>query len=407
MRRRSLLQIAAATVPATSAGCLAMLGSSETSGSGEASEPDESPELDGWPMVGGGPALQNSRKSFEANATEAPTRRLWEKKDSAFTPASDGESLYFARSYDSVLTRIDPTDGTETWNTDLNIGGAEFPPAIHDGTAFVPGFGGVVAVETDSGEVAWSTDEVLSASAPPTVADGSLYVVSGAEPDSPAGVVSLSTDDGSVEWTAPGDFRGPAAVDDGTLVVRAEEHGGAAIDAESGDVLWESSEHLFDTPLSVADGYAVGVTDRDGASDTIGRALVRLDLETGETRWTRDVDARYPPGVAIAGDEVFVHDTDRITGYELDDATVTTEIRYPGAAGPLVVADDGFLLGTWDGEAARVDRDGTQRWVMTVRRVRREDMVQHAVYSLLHDGSRPVVTSYGGDVYVPEAPATE
>ncbi len=98
-------------------------------------------------MVGGGPALWNSRQSLGANATDAPTRILWEKKDSAFTPASDGEALYFARSIQSTLTRIDPADGTETWNTDLNIGGTEYPPAIHDGTAFVPGFAGVVADE--------------------------------------------------------------------------------------------------------------------------------------------------------------------------------------------------------------------------------------------------------------------
>lgn len=390
MRRRRLLQTVAATVPTASAGCLSTLGSSESSGP---SEPEESSERDGWPMVGGGPALRNSRQSLETSASDAPTRMLWEEKDSAFIPTSDGEALYFVRSEGSILTRIDPADGTETWNSELNLGEPEYPPAIHDGTAFVPG-SGVAAVETDAGEIAWATDAVLGASAPPTVADGSLYVVSRAEPDSPAGVASLSTDDGSVEWTAPGEFRGPAAVADGTVVVRAEEHGAAGIDAESGEILWESGEHLFDTPLSVTDGYAVGVTG--------GGTVARLDIETGATRWTRGVDAEYGPSVAIAGDEVFVHDTDRITGYALDDATVTTEVRYPGDAGPLVVADDGFILGTWDGEVARVDRDGTQRWVTTVRRVMREDVPRRAVYSVLHDGSRTVVTSYGGDVYVSE-----
>lgn len=388
MQRRRLLQTAAATLPTVSAGCLAMLGSSESSG------PEESSEDKGWPMVAGGSGLRNSRSSFGPGATAAPTRMIGWQEGYESTPASDGEALYFVRSEESsVLARIDPSDGTEAWNTELNIPETRsVPPAIHDGTAFVPSFGGIAAVETDSGEVAWSTDEVVAASAPPTVADGSLYVVYGTEVRNPVGVAALSTDDGSVEWTAPGEFRGPAAVGDGMLVVRAHENGTAALDTETGEVLWESSEHEFDTPLSVADRYAVGVSG--------GGTVARLDIETGETRWTRGVDAEYEPGIAIAGEEVFIHHDDGITGYALEDATVTTEVEYLGAAGPLVVADDGFLIGTWDGEAALVDREGTPQWVITVRRVMQEDVPRQAVYSVLHDGSRAVVSSYGGDTYV-------
>ncbi|HKA82305.1 MAG TPA: PQQ-binding-like beta-propeller repeat protein [Acidimicrobiales bacterium] len=178
----------------------------------------------------------------------------------------------------------------------------------------------VLALDLDTGEVRWSyqphepnRDDLDFAGAPNLFAadgraavglgnkDGAYYVVDRetgeslwstrvAEPGIPEPGSDYST----------GGFIGPSAVADG-VIVGGTAVGGApylhAIDAESGDVLWQQD---VAGPTYAAAAEANGVVFIGGTDFTF-RAL---DLRGGDVLWERELSGAVSGGAVVVGDDV-------------------------------------------------------------------------------------------------------
>jgi outer membrane protein assembly factor BamB len=157
-----------------------------------------------------------------------------------FSPGTDDSTDWPMARYDARGTAyspdaVAPREGAEVrWSG--TVEGPSGPPAVADGTVFVPSARGVTAYDAGSGERKWRyAPESQPWATTPTVVDGSVYV----------------------------------GFADGT--------GHHAVDAESGDPLWARPELEGRTsPLPSREGERLFAGTDDGR-------VLRLDPATGET----------------------------------------------------------------------------------------------------------------------------
>jgi len=188
----------------------------------------------------------------------------------------------------------------------------------------------------------------------PTVADGRVYLTTG------AGAFALALRDGAERWsvddltpatTEPADGYGtelvPPVVDDGTVYL-ATDSGVVARHADDGSTAWRTDADV--TGGSTAAGDTLFVPTVDG--------LLGLATDDGGRRWAVDgVDATLPAvadgTVVVAGEETVA--LDAATGDRRWSAPVRTE-SHP------VVADGTVYLGTYEGLVGLALDDGSERW---------------------------------------------
>jgi len=196
-------------------------------------------------------------------------------------------------------------------------------------------------------------DGVAADASPPTVADGTVYLVTG------AGALALALRDGTERWRATDltPVTGPRVtdgaelaapvVDDG-VVYLATDAGAVALDADGGSTVWRNTDAAATGVPTVA-GETVFVPTADG--------LAGLDAADGHRLWTADVDATLPAvadgTVVVAGEETTA--LDAATGDRRWSAPVRSE-SYPVVAGGTV------YLGTYEGIFALTLDDGSERW---------------------------------------------
>jgi outer membrane protein assembly factor BamB len=171
--------------------------------------------------------------------------------ESDFTPGTDESADWPMPRYDSTNAAYSPNAAapregvTERWTYDG--GTATGPPAVVDGTVFLPIAGGLVALDSTSGEEKWrfSPDD-RAWIAPPVVHDGLVYVTELGG----TGIHAVDTDAGEPVWSDP-----------------EVESGRAGVHLLAG-------EHVTDPVVYV------------GGSN--GK-VVRLDAATGERTWQTDL----------------------------------------------------------------------------------------------------------------------
>lgn len=185
-------------------------------------------------------------------------------------------------------------DGTEQWRRDLtpatvpsvvDIGDEPAPPVIANSRVFLATADSVTALEIGDGAVAWRNTDKAGAGVP-TVTGNALFV------PTTDGVARFATDDGRRQWTATADGTS-LAVADGTVVTAGEQI--AAVDAPTGEVLWEHSNRPAGYPV-VSDG-TVYVSGTYG--DLIGRSLT-----DGAEQWRLD-DRRSLEFPVVTPDSVY------------------------------------------------------------------------------------------------------
>ncbi|WP_158055535.1 outer membrane protein assembly factor BamB family protein [Halorussus halophilus] len=140
------------------------------------------------------------------------------------------------------LVAVGAESGTVSWRTDLGSERLARPPAVTDGTVYVPSL--LWAVNADSGSVRWKGDEDLDASV--SVAEGTVYATTKTYSDDDLkDVVALDATNGDEEWRVP--LRTPqmyatpgtAAVVDDT--VYAADRAGYVYALSADDACWRSS----------------------------------------------------------------------------------------------------------------------------------------------------------------------
>ena len=129
-----------------------------------------------------------------------------------------------------------------------------------------------------------------------------------------------------------------------------------ALDAETGEVRWESRlEAPVSAPLLWEAGWLIAGLEN--------HELLALNAGSGGTVWRQTMDGGVSARPTIAGDRLYVPlDSGRITVLELLTGTAIWERRLDGAPQEILVAGDLFV-GASDNNFYRLSRrDGALRW---------------------------------------------
>ncbi|MFB6194946.1 MAG: PQQ-binding-like beta-propeller repeat protein [Haloplanus sp.] len=223
-------------------------------------------------------------------------------------------------------SRRAPTDTpTLRWRTTLPAPSVEdtaadvSSPTVADGRVYLTTGAGAFAVALRDGTDRWRNTDLTPATAgptvgyerelaPPVVGDGVVYVAT------TDGVAALRTDDGTVAWRyTDAAATGTPALADGALFVPTDG-GLVALDAADGRERWADGAGAETALPAVAEGTVV----------VAGEELTALDAATGDTRWTSPVRPEFYP----------------------------------------VVADGTVYLGTYEGVVGVALADGTERWTV-------------------------------------------
>ncbi|WP_251342825.1 PQQ-binding-like beta-propeller repeat protein [Haloplanus halophilus] len=229
-------------------------------------------------------------------------------------PRFDAANTGFAPS------RRPPTDGpTLRWRTTLpapsvdDVATDVSAPTVADGRVFITTGAGAFALSLRDGQERWHDDSLAPASvassrgygrelAPPVLDDGTAYVPTA------DGVVALRTDDGTERWRATDVTpAGPPVVADGAVFVpgRGEL---VALDTAGGNRRWAAATSGGSLP-AVADGTVV----------VAGEELRALDAATGDRLWSSSVRPESDP--VVADGTVFLGSYEGVVGVALDDGS--------------------------------------------------------------------------------------
>jgi outer membrane protein assembly factor BamB len=174
------------------------------------------------------------------------------------------------------------------------------------------GYGEILALNAETGEILWRLTLPASAASPPTLQDGYAYLTTKSNQ-----VVAVSLSSKTVAWVYSGlqqstGIAGGAApaIFDQTVVAALSSGQVVAIHKETGRSLW------FDTLTEEA---ALGLSDIVAdpvvaynmafAAPVGGGHLTALSLATGTRVWQRSLGLVYPP--AVAGNTLFLTTADQ------------------------------------------------------------------------------------------------
>jgi outer membrane protein assembly factor BamB len=276
-----------------------------------------------WPQAGGYPnhalhhlELSDSPKEvWRASAGEGAGRR------SRITapPIVFGGRVYAMDGVGNVRA-FDAATGKRIWDFETKPkeergetfgGGIAF---AEDKIFIATGYAQVIAVDVAEGKEVWRQNIQAPAHAPPTVADGRVFIVT---LDNQLEV--LATDDGRRLWNNAGASEpagllgGAAPAVDGDVVVAAYSSGDLlAFRVENGRPLWSenlSATRRVDALSTLTDIRGRPVIDRGRvyAVSHAGR-MAAVDLRTGDRVWEQEIGGTDMPWVA--GDYIYVLSND-------------------------------------------------------------------------------------------------
>jgi outer membrane protein assembly factor BamB len=280
-------------------------------------------------------------------------------------PAIAGRLVIHASglSSDATLEARRVEDGREEWTAALES-------QVHGGItvegerAYVGSRGGrVIALETATGEEAWTFEAPDAVRAAPAVADGVVLAVSQNTTSGESALVALEAETGEERWRVPQEGApvtvagGPAAAE-GLAFAGLADRAFHAIDLESGSERWAVRPRApipfsaFQIP-AVSSGVLYGPDLLNVSS---------LDAASGEERWTyqlTDVIGRASP--SVTGDVVVYGDrSGTVAAIDTDSGLLVWRGRVePGPVGPVAVSPDRLYLssGGEDGVVAALEHD--------------------------------------------------
>jgi outer membrane protein assembly factor BamB len=250
-------------------------------------------------------------------------------------PVSDGERVFLALSTALVVAHA-RGDGHEVWRVARDVSA---PMAASGGLLFLSAGEAIEALRTTDGASAWIAPRITATA--PLVASGSLVIAA-----TDTEIVAMHATNGQVAWRRPGGgIRHPAAIDGDRVFLGADDGRVLALDAASGNPLWEKYVPNGVTALGASRGlvyvgagdkYLYCLSGRTGAikwpyrvgSLTSGAIAVDddhvyfvaldnvvrgLDRESGNQRWQVALNRRAVGGVRAAGRLVFV----QVSGTEI------------------------------------------------------------------------------------------
>ena len=229
------------------------------------------------------------------------------------TLASDGKRVFvaFLNGGNIHATALD-FDGNKIWQTELGGFSPKFgyapSPAIHEGMVIFAadneGGGYLAGLNRETGDIVWRTKRpALSSYASPVVADvgGRMQLLI-------CGCNSLTGYDpllGEELWSVEGTAEGTVGtmVWENDLVVGSGGHPQEetiCMNAATGQVVWQSQDHVYVPSLLVHAGHVYAVDD-DGIA-------ICWSITDGEQRWNSRLGGKYSSSPVIVGDNIFMND---------------------------------------------------------------------------------------------------
>jgi outer membrane protein assembly factor BamB len=356
-----------------------------------------------WPSARG--CETGRRSTFVVGPASAPTP-TWTWYDPStiqvFGPVIDASGDLFVTSV-QYLARLAP-DGTERWKIVVRpsypaLGTATAPMLLANGLVLVCRYGGetMAAFHADDGSLAWESTVGCDHYTPAVPRSDGLLLVNN---------VLVDPDDGSVVLTAPADTCGNPVLDSRDHSYCLDAAGGLRAFDEDLVELWHSDLPLLTLLdpdfMVVEDGGVEKITAFDNAF-----AVGRLYPTTGPTL-PGDADvpsfASLPFGESAAGSDSLwfvtrgIAATGGSTRLDLSGTAQWSSATPQGRAlvghfpSPVVDGDENVYYGTFDGQVAAVNADGSTRWVVSLGAANVRDVVVGpggAVYAITTD-------AYGG-----------
>jgi outer membrane protein assembly factor BamB len=334
-------------------------------------------------------ACNSSNKKPEAPAKledfkpTAQVRKVWTASVGGGEPklrlglgvALEGERV-FAAGYNGNIAAFDVTTGKRLWVTDTKLPITGGPGAGAGLVVAGARFGELVALDSATGARKWLSrinSEILSA---PLVTEQHVLVrtVDGR-------VSSFSMADGKLEWSAEQQVprlslrgAGVPAVTSEAVIAGFDNGRIMALQQRNGDTIWEvtvappSGRSELDRLVDI--DSAVKTIGNDIYAVTFQGKVARIDLETGQVQWSRDMSSYA--GIALDEDGLYVTSSQgsvvkigRRTGVEMwkVDSLHNRRLSPPGVVGNLVAASDlkgivHFLDAATGTLAARVSTSG-------------------------------------------------
>ncbi|MEQ8666159.1 MAG: PQQ-binding-like beta-propeller repeat protein [Rhodospirillales bacterium] len=273
-----------------------------------------------WPQAGGYP-----NHAMHHLAVGDALKRVWkvnigsgaddEQRFTATPIVASG--ILYAMDVDHQLSAYRTEDGKRLWVTDLaneTDGDDDHIPggiAFYRGQVFATtGFGDVVAVNAETGEVAWRENFKSPLRAAPSARAGRVIVVT-----LDSRVLALNVINGETLWSFESIGEGASvlgaaspAIDGNTVVVPFASGEILALDIETGRVLWSdflSAVSRTDTVSNLSQIRGHPVIDRGQMiSISHGGMMASFDITSGQRNWEREVGGIDMPWVA--GDVIFV-----------------------------------------------------------------------------------------------------
>jgi outer membrane protein assembly factor BamB len=234
------------------------------------------------------------------------------------------------------------------------------PPTVADGTCYVgvdrrppDEFTGLVAVGTDGGTESWRRPVDAGHTVPTTVGETVFFTAVGA-------THALDRTTGDLRWRYAEGYGYPEAapvVTDEVCYVPTDRV--TALDAVTGELLWETDELAASAGIAVADGtvYATTIEPEPGC--------VALDASDGRVRWSNAAaGASHVPPVVTDDRVVVVGEGGPVVAFSRAGEVVWERNRMPQLHTPVAVADGTAYLATDDADdvSAYALSDGTRRW---------------------------------------------
>jgi outer membrane protein assembly factor BamB len=266
--------------------------------------------------------------------------------------ALEGERV-FAAGFNGNIAAFDVKTGKRLWVTDVKLPITGGPGAGAGLVVAGARFGDVIALDSATGKRKWQSrinSEILSA---PLVTEQHvlLRTVDGR-------VSSFSTADGKLEWSAEQQVprlslrgAGVPAVTPEAVIAGFDNGRIMALQQRNGDTIWEvtvappSGRSELDRMVDI--DSTVKTIGRDIYAVTFQGKVARIDLETGQVQWSRDMSSYS--GITLDEDGLYVTSAQgsvvkigRRTGVEMwkVDSLHNRRLSPPGVVGNLVAAAD-------------------------------------------------------------------
>ncbi len=224
----------------------------------------------------------------------------------------------FAMDAESVVTALDEAEGSRLWRVDLKPEDGEEPGGIfggglaysHGQLFATTGYGGVYALNPETGEKIWQTEVKKPLRGAPSAGEGQVYSVSFDNQ-----LYAMSAETGEILWVHEGFLEnagllgaGSPAISAGLVIVPFSSGELYALRVENGRVAW--SDTLMRTGLmtpmaALSDIDARPIVDGDRVySVSNGGRMAAIDLRTGDRVWERNIAAHQSPW--LAGEFLFL-----------------------------------------------------------------------------------------------------